>query len=52
MKRKYHITSYQIVYADHSRDTVKLTVPDVVDDIKEYRNWKIMEYECVGVNLT
>jgi hypothetical protein len=37
MEKKYQITSYQLVYASGGRDTVKLFMPVMVDDLEKYR---------------
>lgn len=52
MEKKYQITSNQLVYASGGRDTVKLFMPVMVDDLEKYRNSIRATHECVGVNLT
>ena len=52
MEKKYQITSYQLVYASGGRDTVKLFMPVMVDDLEKYRNSIRATHEFVGVNLT
>lgn len=52
MGKKYQITSYQLVYANGGRDTVKLFMPVMVDDLEKYRNNIRATHECIGVNLT
>ena len=52
MEKKYQITSYQLVYASGGRDTVKLFMPVMVDDLEKYRNSIRATHDCIGVNLT
>ena len=52
MGKKYQITSYQLVYASGGRDTVKLFMPVMVDDLEKYRNSIRATHDCIGVNLT
>ncbi len=52
MENKYQITSYQLVFANGGRDTVKLLIPITVDDIEKYRNEIRAKHDCIGVNLT
>lgn len=52
MEKKYQITSYQLVYASGGRDTVKLFMPVMVDNLEKYRNSIRATHECIGVNLT
>lgn len=50
---KYMIQGYQVVYANGGRDTVKLTNPQLCDDLERFRREKKKAHEgCVGVNLT
>lgn len=46
------LTSYQLVYASGGRDTVKLFMPVMVDDLEKYRNSIRATHDCIGVNLT
>lgn len=52
MEKKYQITSYRLVYASGGRDTVKLFMPVMVDDLEKYRNSIRATHDCIGVNLT
>lgn len=52
MEKKYQITSCQLVYASGGRDTVKLFMPVMVDDLEKYRNSIRATHDCIGVNLT
>lgn len=49
---KYQIQSYQLVYASGQRDTVKLPMSIVVENLDAFRKQKRMQYNCMGVNLT
>lgn len=50
---RYLVQSYQLVYANGSRDTIKLPTPVLTHDREAYRR-RLMEMNpgCVGVNLT
>ena len=50
--KEYQVTSYQVIYNDNSRDTVRLQYPAKVNNIEEYRKKIKREYKnCIGVNL-
>ena len=48
---KYQIQSMQIIYAQGHRDTIKLPMPIVVDNLDAFRKKKKAQYNCVAVNL-
>ncbi len=48
---RYQITSYQLIYTNGSRDTVKLLTPVTVTDIEEYRKELREKHNYAVVNL-
>lgn len=50
----YQIQSYQLVYATGERDTVKIPQHEQpkIDNLREFRKQKKVQYNCMGVNLT
>lgn len=50
--KKYQITGYQIVHHDGTRDTVKLAMPEIVNDIENYRRRLINREKCKYINLS
>lgn len=49
---KYQILSMQVVYAQGHRDTIKLPMPIIVDNLDAFRKKKKAQLYCAAVNLT
>ena len=49
--KKYRITGFQLVRKDGSRDTVRLSQPEITNDIEEYRAFVKSFNDCRNVNL-
>ena len=52
MEKKYQINKLPACVASGGRDTVKLFMPVMVDDLEKYRNSIRATHDCIGVNLT
>ena len=52
MKMTYQVTGYQLLNLDGTRDTVRLSRPEVTNDIEEYRILLSDTHGGKRVNLT
>lgn len=52
MKKKFQITSIQLVWENGQRDTVRLAMPVETTDIETYRSQVLAKHRCKVVNLT
>lgn len=49
--KRYMVQSYQVVYGNGTRDTVKLATPITVIDIDAYRMELKSRHNALGINL-